>query len=160
MSALEKESGTFEVMVQHSSLLNICMVWPTGGTNVVWIKCEHTITHFSSHPHSKQYNAYARSMPAVGGQGLNDWTRTAETAEWGWTVSVLCIWAIFYLLLSTQKPNLPFGGAAAWGTLLFSSDSTHIINKLLLFSIHWDDHLWREEIPSPKAHSVSFYWGC
>lgn len=48
---------------------------------MVWIKCEHTITYFSSHPHSKLYNAYARSMPAVGGQGLNDWTRTAETAE-------------------------------------------------------------------------------
>lgn len=158
LSTLEKESWTSEAMVQHSSILNICIVWPAGRTNVIWIKCKHTITYFSSHPHSKQYNTYAKSMPAVGGQTLNDWTRTAETAEWAYTVSVLCFaFEQFFLLPSTQKLDLPFCGAAAWGTLFITSDSGHIISKLLLFSIYWDDHLRREEIPSPKAHSVSVF---
>lgn len=91
LSTLEKVSWTFEAMVQHSSELNVCIVWPAGRTNVNWIKCKHTITYFSSHPHSKQYNAYAKSMPAVGGQTLNDWTETAEIAEWAYAISVLCI---------------------------------------------------------------------
>lgn len=97
-------------------------------------------------------------MPAVGVQMLNDWTRTAETAEWASTVSVLCFWAIFHLMLSTQKPDLPFHRATAWGILLFTSDSTHIISKLLFFSIYHDGHLWREEIPGPRAiFSVSLF---
>jgi len=73
LSTLDKESCTSEVMVQHSLMLNTCIVWPTSRTNVIWIKCKHTVTYFSSHPHSKQYNAYAISMPAVGGQTLNNW---------------------------------------------------------------------------------------
>lgn len=97
-------------------------------------------------------------MPAVGVQMLNDWTRTAETAEWASTVSVLCFWAIFHLMLSTQKPDLPSYRATAWGILLFTSDSTHIISKLLFFSIYHDGHLWREEIPGPRAiFSVSLF---
>lgn len=82
---------------------------------------------------------------------------------WDSRVSLYCfcallyIWATFYLLLSTRKPDLPSYGAAAWGALFITSDSTHIISKLLLFSIYWDGHLWREKIPIPKVHSVSVF---
>lgn len=156
LSTLEKESWTSEAMVQHSLILNICIVWPAGRTNVIWIKCKHTITYFSSHPHSKQYNTYAKSMPAVGGQTLNDWTRTLR--QQSELILLLCFaFEQFFLLRSTRKQDLPFCGAAAWGTLFITSDSGHIISKLLLFSIYWDGHLWREEIPSPKAHSVSVF---